>query len=387
MSDEVADRVWRASQSGSRQREYVEDPVLSEADRRLNKANMTHWLVCNLQQPGRRVPPAKGTEMLIYARDLVLRGMDMNEVDSWRAAQRVGWSRWLDDCFAVTSDPAELRELVEVAANSLTTYVDDSIAAVGTYVDEIRGELGVGAQAQRHTTVQLLLQGARISRARAEEQLGYPLTGHHVAAILWADSPEDSHGLERVAECLMRVFGAARRLTLPPSTAALWLWVPASEVPPVAALARVLDDAPRVRVALGCPGADLTGFRRSHLDAAAAQRLLARIGSPRRVVRYEDVHLADLITADPARAEQFVADTLGELATADPVLQRTIRTYITEGFNASNAADRLFAHRNTVDRRLAKARALLPRRLEDDPTSVSAAIMLLELQHEPTQES
>ncbi|MEU9478732.1 hypothetical protein [Streptomyces sp. NPDC048191] len=222
--DEVADQLWRASQRETRQREYVDDPVLSEADRRLNKANMTHWLVSNLREPGRRVPPPKSSEMLIFARDLVLRGMDVNELGSWRAAQRVGWGLWVEQCFAATADRDELRELIEVSANSLTTYIDDSIAAVGTYVDEVRGEMGLGAQAQRHTTVQLLLQGARISRRRAEEQLGYPLAGHHVAAILWVDSPADVHKLERAAEYVMRMCGATRRLTLPPSTSALWLW-------------------------------------------------------------------------------------------------------------------------------------------------------------------
>ncbi|MFF8380516.1 PucR family transcriptional regulator [Streptomyces sp. NPDC015661] len=383
VSDEVADQLWRASQRETRQREYVDDPVLSEADRRLNKANMAHWLASNLQEPGRRVTPARGSEMLIFARDLVLRGMDVNELGSWRAAQRVGWGLWVERCFAATTDRDELRELLEVSANSLTTYIDDSIAAVGTYVDEVREEMGLGAQAQRHTTVQLLLQGARISRGRAEEQLGYPLAGHHVAAILWVDSPADVHELERAAEYVMRACRANRRLTLPPSTSALWLWVPVHEAPPTAAVLHVLDKTPNVRVTLGRPGADLPGFRQSHLDAAAAQRLLARIGSPRQVVRYEDVHLVDLLTADLSQAEHFVAGTLGDLATADPVLQRTVRTYVAEGYSVSNTADRLFAHRNTIDRRLTKARTMLPRPLDHDPTSVAVALMLVELRQDP----
>ncbi|MGD6755838.1 PucR family transcriptional regulator [Streptomyces sp. BH105] len=380
--DEVVDQVWRASQRAARQREYVDDPVLAEADRRLCKANMTHWLVSNMQEPGRRVTPAKDREMLIIARDLVLRGMDLEELESWRAAQRVGWGLWVDQCFVATDDREELRELMEVSANSLTTYIDDSIAAVATYADEIRGELGFGAQAQRHTTVQLLLQGARISRARAEEQLGHPLAGHHVAAILWVDSPVDAHELERGAENVMWTCGATRRLTLPPSTSALWLWLPVDEVPPTADVLRVLEKTPGVRATLGRPGSGLTGFRQSHLDAAAAQRLLARVGSPRKVVRYEDVHLVDLLTADPSQASEFVSRTLGGLATADPVLQCTVRTYVAEGYSVSRTADRLFAHRNTIDRRLAKARTLLPRPLDHDPTSVSAALMLVELQQD-----
>ena len=380
--DEVVDQVWQASQRAARQREYVDDPVLAEADRRLCRANMTHWLVSNMQEPGRRVTPAKDREMLIIARDLVLRGMDLDERESWRAAQRVGWGLWVEQCFAATDDREELRELLEVSANSLTTYIDDSIAAVAAYADEIRGEMGAGAQAQRHTMVHLLLQGARVKRARAEEQLGHPLAGHHVAAILWVDSPVDAHELERAAENVMWTCGANRRLTLPPSTSALWLWLPVDEVPPTADVLHVLEKTPGVRVTLGRPGSGLEGFRQSHLDAAAAQRLLARIGSSRKVVRYEDVHLVDLLTADPGQASEFVSRTLGDLATADPVLQGTVRTYVAEGYSVSRTADRLFAHRNTIDRRLTKARSLRPRPLDHDPTSVSAALMLVELQQD-----
>lgn len=382
VSDELTELLWQASQRGSRQKEYVDDPVLSEADRRLNKTNMTHWLVANLNNPGRRVPPARDYEMMNLARDLVLRGMEADELESWRSASRASWHVWTRQCLAVTSDPELLRELLEVTANSMTAFIDDSIAAARTYVDEIRGELGLGAQEQRHTTVQLLLQGAQITRRRAEEQLGYALTGHHVAAITWVDDVGDVDKLERASEAVMRACGAPRRLTLVASSAAHWLWIPAQQVPETAAVLAALKPTPGVRVVFGRPAADLAGFRQSHLDAAAAQRLLARLGSPRQVVRYQDVHLADLLSSDLALAEQFVRATLGDLASADPDVQRAVRLYIDEGFNVSNTAARLFVHRNTIDRRLDKGRRLLPRPLDQDPTSVSAALMLLELRQD-----
>ncbi|MEU9478706.1 helix-turn-helix domain-containing protein [Streptomyces sp. NPDC048191] len=383
LSEDFLDRLWAASQAGTREREFVDDPVLAEADRRLNKSNMTHWLVSNLHHPGRRVPPSGDREMYIYARDLVLRGMDIDDLGSWRAAQRVGWQWWIDACFAATTDHDELRELVEVSGNSMTTFVDDSIAAVAAYADDVRSELGRDAHTpQRFATAQLLLEGAPISRVRAEEQLGYALTGHHVAAIVWADSEEDAPHLEAAAEHVMRACGTTRRLTLVVSTAAQWLWMPARVVPPVARIQNILMKTPGIRVAFGRPASDVEGFRTSHLDAVAAQRLLARLRSPHVVVRYEDVQLVDLLTADLAKAEQFVATTLGELATADPLIQRTVRMYVSEGFNISSTADRMFAHRNTVDRRLARARAMLPRPLDQDPTGVDAALMLVELRQD-----
>ena len=44
--------------------------------------------------------------------------------------------------------------------------------------------------------------------------------------------------------------------------------------------------------------------------------------------------------------------------------------------------DLLFAHRNTIDRRLARAKTLLPRPLSEDPASVAAALMLVELRED-----
>ncbi|GGX14230.1 hypothetical protein GCM10010341_39760 [Streptomyces noursei] len=180
----------------------------------------------------------------------------------------------------------------------------------------------------------------------------------------------------------MRACGATRRLTLVTSTAALWLWMPASAIPAAATIDEVLKETPGVRTTFGRPARDVEGFRSSHLDAAAAQRLLARIRSPRTAVRYEDVHLVDLLTADLGQADQFVTTTLGEPSTADPVLRHTVSTFLNVGFNVSHTAEKLFAHRNTIDRRLARARALLPRPLEQDAVSVAAALMLVELRED-----
>ena len=140
-----------------------------------------------------------------------------------------------------------------------------------------------------------------------------------------------------------------------------------------------LADRIGVHVAFGRPGRDLEGFRRSHLDALAAQRVLARVGSARPVVRYEDVALISVLTADMAQADQFVTDTLGDLATADAGLRDTALTYVRERFNASAAAEKLYTHRNTVERRLARVDQLLPAPLADNAASVVAALMLVQL--------
>lgn len=379
-SVEIADEMWAAGQRDLHERAVAEDPILSATDRVFCASTLAHWLLANIDDPGCRVEPTMIPDSKHYARDLALRGMDAREIEAWRAAQRVWWSAWLRFCFATTDDKDELRELVEVSGNSLVTFTDDSIATVTAYIEEVRTELAEGPEIERMATVQLLLRGAPITRSRAEAQLSYALTGSHVAAILWGDSHDAFGGLEEAAERVMRAAGATHRLTIVAGTATLWMWIPASATPPKTALDEIVADIPHVRIALGRAARDVHGFRRSHADAEAAQGLLRRLRSGCRAARFEDVQLVSLLTNDVAEARQFVADTLGGLATADQVLRETARVFIAEQFNTSKAADRLFAHRNTVDRRLARVDELLPRPLAQNPAAVDAALALVELQ-------
>lgn len=378
-ADATIDELSAAAQRSADYRSMIEDPQLAAADHRMNRANTLHWLSANLQDPGGRVPPNLAPEILQLARDVVRRGLDMHDLGSWRGAQHGAWAAWVDECFAVTSDLDELCDLMKVSERSMSTFIDDSIAALDAYVEQERAELARGASATRHAAAQLLLEGAPIGRARAEAQLGYSLSGSHLAAIIWSESAEDAARLDAAAEAVMRVCGAARRLTLNASVSALWVWMPVDSVPTAESMRTALADRPGIRVALGSPGEDIEGFRRTHLDATAAQRVLARVGSTRAVVRYEDVALISVLTADMAQADKFVTDTLGDFAAADAILRDTVLTYVRERFNASAAAERLYTHRNTVERRLSRAGQLLPVPLADNATSIVAALMLVQL--------
>ncbi|MEU9858543.1 helix-turn-helix domain-containing protein [Streptomyces sp. NPDC047974] len=379
-SVEIAHEMWAAGQRSLREGSLAEDPVLARTDQLFTASTLAHWLIANIDDPGGRVEPKLIPDSRHYARDLALRGLNVNDVEAWRAAQQVGWSQWLRFCFDTTDDKDELRELVEVSGNSLATFIDDSMAAVASYIEEARTELTQGPERERLATVELLLRGAPIARPRAEAQLSYALTGHHLAAIISGDSHDRIAGLEEAAERVMRAAGAGRRLTLVAGAATLWVWMPVSSSPSQSSLDRIMTDLPGARIALGRPARDVHGFCRSHLDAAAAQGLLTRLRSERRAVRFEDVQLISLLTKDLAEAREFVTDTLGGLATADRALRETARVFIAEQFNTSKAADRLFAHRNTIDRRLDRVDELLPRPLADNPAAVDAALALVELQ-------
>ncbi|MEX5721683.1 PucR family transcriptional regulator [Geodermatophilus maliterrae] len=372
------EEVHAAALGGSRMRPVAEDPVLAAATRRSTLANLLHWAAANVQHPGARVPVDLGPEVLETARDLVRRGLDQSGLDAYRTAQGVAWRRWMEICFELTTDPGELRELLDVSALSITTFVDDTVAAVSERMLAERAELTRGAHADRRAAVTLLLEGAPLGRARAEAQLGYGLAGPHTAVIVWSGSgsaaPEQ---LEAAAEAAVRAGGAPHRLTVVASAAALWVWLPVGTAPRTAALAAELASAPDVRVAVGRPGRGVEGFRRSHLDAATTQRMLARLTSPQQVARYEDVQLVALLTSEPTAVDEFLADTLGGLLTADADTRGTVLTYVRELGNASRTAARLYTHRNTVLRRLARADELLPRPLADDVLGVAAALEVL----------
>lgn len=384
---ERMEEIHEAMLKGIGYRMIAEEPALIAALRRVNEATVWQWINANIHAPGERVAPYIGSEAFEVGRDLVRRGMDSGALDSYRTSQSAAWRWWMDACFRVTEDHDELRELLDVTAESIAVYIDDVIEAVALQIDAERDDLTAGTHAQRIATVTLLLEGAPISRSRAESQLGYSLTGDHIAAIIWTEAPltnqsspgEPSSQLDRAAEALMLAGGARRRLVVVPSATSLWVWLPTASAPAVDQVAAAIVDSPDVRVAMGRPGANLDGFRRSHIDATTTHRLLSRLQSSSRVAHFQDVQLAALLTTDLAGADEFIADVLGALATADEEIRHTVTTFIREQFNTSRTAEKLFAHRNTIVRRLARADELLPRPLADNIVDVAAALDLVAL--------
>ncbi|RRO14326.1 PucR family transcriptional regulator [Saccharopolyspora rhizosphaerae] len=372
-----AEELHAAVLDADRTQAIAADPVLADGLRQTNVDNVVHWAAANIQDPGCRVPPHLGTQALDTARDLVRRGLDTNALDTYRAGQNVAWRFWMEICFSLTSDPDELRELLDVTALSISTYVNDTIAGISRRMQEELDTLVHGTNADRRAAVALILEGSPISARRAELKLGYGLTGPHTAAVVWSTARGGLEELEAAAEELVRLTGARRRLTVVATAGTLWIWLPVANTVCTEELAEVLSSRPHVRVSIGRPGRDVDGFRRSHLDALTAQRMLARLSSSRQVARYEDVQLVALMTADPTHADEFVSEALGALRHADPELQQVVRTYVREQCNASRTAERLYTHRNTVLRRLAKADELLPRPLSEDVVGVGAALEVL----------
>jgi len=351
------------------------DPELAGAVSRSNQANLFFWATANVRDPGAPVPPNSGPEPMSVARELVRRGLDAFSLDAYRVGEGVAWRRLMRIAFELTSDPAELHEFLDVCSRSISAFVDATLSAIAARIDLERDELTRGTHAERRETVALILDGAPITRQRAEGRLGYALTGLHTAAVIWSDDPKgDLARLDGAAEALGHAAGGARPLSVLASTATRWVWVPGTVAVDVDALRRSVSEMPDVRIAIGPTGNGIDGFRRSHFDAITTQQLMARLGSPQQIALFTDVQLVALITADADRAAEFVTHTLGDLESASIELQDTVRTFVAEQCNASRAATRLYTHRNTLLRRLARAEGLLPLPLAEACVNVAVAL-------------
>jgi DNA-binding PucR family transcriptional regulator len=358
----------------------ADDPELAAAASRSTRANLLQWASANVGDPGAPVPGNVGVEPLTIARDLVRRGLDQYALDAYRVGQNVAWRLWMDIAFTLTDDKDELRELLNITARSISAFVDATMAGINEQMQRERDELTSGSQAERREVVALILDGAPISRQRAESRLGYRLDCDHTAAVVWSERPEaDPRELDRVAEALGHSAGN-RPLSVMASTATRWVWIPGRCAPTADSLRAVLGAHPNVRVVLGSTAHGMDGFRRSHLDALTTQQMLGRLHSRQQIASFDDVELVALFTVDGDGADAFLRRTLGDLAAAPEELRDTVLTFVAEQQNVSRAAERLYLHRNTLMRRLAQAQQLLPSPLTTNGIRVAVALEVLRWQ-------
>ncbi|WP_264077799.1 PucR family transcriptional regulator [Mycolicibacterium houstonense] len=352
------------------------DASLVEEDRDLNRSDLVQWLTSNIQQPGRRVEPYIGPRTTEYIRDLVSRGIAPDFAGGWRVALGIGWRRWLEECVAYCADADLLVDVLEVSAKSLVQYALDSVAALREA--SLAAAMG-NADADAIALIQLIASGAPMTEDLAEGRLRYRMARPHVGLVLWTDDLAQADALDEVVAAVRSASGERSVLVARASATSRWIWLSGAATPNVQHVEKVVAKAEDVRTAVGRPGHGLEGFRSSHQDALAAQALVIRLGSDRRFTAYADVELIDSLTKDRASAQRFVAKTLGPLAEADEALRQALLTYVQCGFNTTRAAANLYAHRNTVERRVSRANELSVVKVEDNPTHVAAALLVLDI--------
>lgn len=356
----------------------IDDPVIMAASRRVVRASLVHWVQANIRNPGAPVAAFIPNDMLASARELVRRGITDQMFNASRVVQNTVWPRWMGIAFELTSDPHELRELLDVSARSISAYIDATMEGIAAFMKAEREKRIRSSHVDRRELVTLILEGGAVNTQQASLRLGYHLDQPHHAAIVWSEESESDAGvLEAAAQSLARHAEARQTLTVIANAATFWVWVSGDRNVDIEQLRLAVKGLQGVRMAIGSGGRGMEGFRHAHLDALATQRVLARIRSSARVVNFDMVRLVSLMTQHPEAIHQFVHHTLGDLATASPTLRKTLLAFLGTGCNASRTAQLLHTHRNTLLRRLAAAEQLLPRPLEQHRIHVAAALEAL----------
>lgn len=377
VANEMDDAIFRST------------PVLAgdatiEAETRASvRANLLRWLRSTATRPERIPSGDAPPEVIDLARTLVRRGIEFEALTAaYRKGQNVAWRRWMR--IAVREVPPDaLMAVLDRSAESMFGYVDGVIDSLLTRVEREREELVGDALTRRVQTVRLILDEQPIEKELASRRLGYELGRVHTAVVLWGERPSPRPGeLEHTAVELAHAAGAQRPLVLPAGGEALWAWLGTDGEPDVARLRRVMETAPDgVRVALGSTARGLDGFRRSHVEALSAQRLLAGNPTSAPLTAHREVEVVALAAQDEERAAAFVASVLGALDAGDETtagLRETLRVYLDEGEHGPRTAQRLNMHRNTVLHRVARAEELLGHPVADRRLSLAVA---LELSH------
>jgi DNA-binding PucR family transcriptional regulator len=243
-----------------------------------------------------------------------------------------------------------------------------------------------GAEALRRETINSILADEPVDTDRAGRVLGYDLRRHHIGLVLWAaptpDDPQVLPKLERAATAASAHLEASRPLMLAVDGHTIWAWlgrdgeISRELIDSLAAAANPED----VSIAVGAPGHGLTGFRRTHRDAAdAATVAVASRRRPGSVVRFHAVELAALLVGDLERTRRFVHERLGALATDDDEhhrLRATLLLYLEENGSRVAAAKRIGVHPNTVANRIRTCREILDRDVGQDQVPLLVALTL-----------
>src|SRR6516165_2948478 len=135
--------------SSPQMRVIADDPVLAESFRRVNRTNVLAWAAANVRDPGAPVPANVAPELLAASRDLVRRGLRESAVRAYRIGQNALWEHWMSIAFELTSDPHDMRELLQVSARSLFSFIDATNAAIAAQIQDEFEELTRGTHAER----------------------------------------------------------------------------------------------------------------------------------------------------------------------------------------------------------------------------------------------
>lgn len=334
---------------------------------------------------GERDPAAAALapQAACWVHELVRLGVDLDcLVHAARVGQEVIWDRSLKALRLRARDAALLGQAIEIASHQQFAYAE-AVSSQLTAEHSAARRRWVRSPAAVHLdVVRAILDEQCVDIDVASARLGYELRREHVGFVVWEDTgaPEAGPALERSALALGFALGGARPLLVSLSEHLLGGWVSGPPAGGPDEPAPLPIPSGSVRVAIGTRAAGVAGFKHSHLEAMNARRVATLTGlAPGGVVHFADVALESLVSGDLDQARAFVARELGPLARGDEssrTLATTLQAYLELGSSLDRAARRLGVHKNTILKRVRRARELLGDDLDERTLELEVALAL-----------
>jgi DNA-binding PucR family transcriptional regulator len=359
------------------------DEEIVEATRRSVADNI--WLFASMAAaeiaPERAAPRTLAEE---FVRLLARRGIGADTVAaSYRLALNGFWEAWTR-LLRERVPPERLADALDASIRWMLTFVNAlSERVIAIHEQERRAWVRSG-EAVRAQTIRELLDGVPTDLRLAESRLGYPLDRTHICAVGWSDPAGDEQPDLRALATALATRLHVRSLTLHVDRETVAVWASGYDGHlDRDALADLHAVAARgVSLAIGRAHPGLDGFRWSYREAMHARRVALLERRPAgAALRYDQVALQALASADVEHARRFVAWQLGPLAGDDDAaraLAETLRAYLLHESNLRAAAAHLGIHHNTVANRLRRAAELLGAPLAERSAELLAALALVD---------
>ena len=331
------------------------------------------------------------TAAIRYAHRLAERGIP---ADQLRRAYHLGSEGGRREIFGIIRDmDCPSRDKLEILHHMdgfLHSYIDWMSGEILTaYETEARRIRDYSASATA-SLIREVLTGTEVADRAFEHTAQYRLDQRHRAAVLWIDQANPA--VDYTSQLATQVRRIARGAGFAGPTlftavdrGTVWVWFSVRDADPVAGAAGLLAGMPAARIAFGAPESGREGFRRSHRQALAAERVArtAVVEDPV-PLSYDDpgVALATLLTSDMPEIRRWVAEELGGLAEQNPTAARLWETYsrfLETGSSYTRTGEAMTLHRNTVKYRISQAQGLLPERPQRTTAELSMALRLCAL--------
>jgi DNA-binding PucR family transcriptional regulator len=290
--------------------------------------------------------------------DLVLRALRLGHALMARA--------FLAACNDLLGTAARVTEM-QYVSEEMFGYIDRFSGALAATYNAERDRWMSSSAATQREVVRQILRGQPIDLALIQKTLNYDFDRQHTAVTLWYKSPlhrMDPSELHSAATKVLDNLGAIQKLIVPAGAGLLWAWGNRRQFNSDIDLDGVSPEHPDVSLAIGTSASGLAGFRRSHSEALAAERVakLSKSTAASWATAYTDAAVAAMLTGELDTARHFVRRELGPLAADTPNaadLRATLLCYFDEESSPFAAARRLHVSRNTVGYRVKRACDLL----------------------------